>query len=123
MWVMTRVSNLLYRRFPIGRASGGSPLDENSDGSQAGSPAIQQVGNLRYVTRGPLNAYERGVDDRKKHALFFAVVSTFFILPSSFGQGSLTPPGAPAPSMKTLQQVEPRTPISSAPFTITNSGS
>jgi hypothetical protein len=40
-----------------------------------------------------------------------------------FAQGSLTPPGAPAPTMKTLQQVEPRTPISSAGFTITNSGS
>ena len=38
-------------------------------------------------------------------------------------QGSLTPPGAPAPTMKTLAQIEPRTPISSAPFTITQSGS
>jgi parallel beta-helix repeat protein len=28
------------------------------------------------------------------------------------GQGSLTPPGAPAPTMKTLEQVEPRIPIS-----------
>jgi hypothetical protein len=35
----------------------------------------------------------------------------------------LTPPGAPAPTMKTLQQVEPRTPISSAPFTISQPGS
>jgi parallel beta-helix repeat protein len=40
-----------------------------------------------------------------------------------FGQGSLTPPGAPAPTMKTLQQVEPRTPISAAGFVITNPGS
>ena len=40
-----------------------------------------------------------------------------------FGQGSLTPPGAPAPTMKTLAQVEPRTPISSLPCTISNSGS
>ena len=42
---------------------------------------------------------------------------------SAFAQGSLTPPGAPAPTMKTLQQVEPRTPISALPFTISNSGS
>lgn len=38
-------------------------------------------------------------------------------------QGALTPPGAPAPTMKTLDQIEPRTPISSAPFTISASGS
>lgn len=30
----------------------------------------------------------------------------------SFAQGSLTPPGSPAPTMKTLTQIEPRTPIS-----------
>ena len=44
-------------------------------------------------------------------------------LSTCLAQGSLTPPGAPAPMMKTLAQIEPRTPISSAPFTITNAGS
>ena len=43
-------------------------------------------------------------------------------LSTCFAQGSLTPPGAPAPTMKTLTQVEPRTPISSVPFTITQPG-
>lgn len=37
-------------------------------------------------------------------------------------QGSLTPPGIPAPTMKTLAQIEPRTPISSLPFSITAAG-
>ncbi len=38
--------------------------------------------------------------------------------------GPLDPPaGVPAPTMKTLQQVEPRTPIESLPFTISTSGS
>ena len=41
----------------------------------------------------------------------------------AFAQGNLTPPGAPAPTMKTLAQIEPRTPISSLPYHITNSGS
>lgn len=39
------------------------------------------------------------------------------------GQGSLTPPGAPAPTMRTLDQVEPRTPISALPYVISKSGS
>ena len=42
---------------------------------------------------------------------------------SGFAQGSLTPPGTPAPTMKSLAQIEPRTPISSIPITISNAGS
>jgi parallel beta-helix repeat protein len=49
-----------------------------------------------------------------------AAVFTFTF--SGFSQGLLTPPGAPGPTMKTLAQIEPRTPISS-PVTITNPGS
>ena len=47
-------------------------------------------------------------------------------LSTAFAQGSLTPPGAPAPTMKSADQIysklDPRTPISSA-FNITNPGS
>ena len=59
--------------------------------------------------------------------LRLALLTALFILhPSSFilSQGSLTPPpGAPAPTMKSLDQVEPRTPITSVPLFITQSGS
>jgi len=44
-------------------------------------------------------------------------------LSTCFAQGSLTPPGAPAPTMKTLDQIEARTPVSSAPYTISVPGS
>src|SRR2546423_8828466 len=41
------------------------------------------------------------------------------------GQGSLTPPAAPTPTMKTLDQIQPQTPISqsSLPLTISSAGS
>jgi len=51
------------------------------------------------------------------------LISAFGFQPSAFAQGSLTPSGSPAVSMKTLAQIEPRTPISSAPFIITQAGS
>ena len=48
-------------------------------------------------------------------------------LSTCIAQGPLTPPGAPAPTMKTLDQLdaklEKRTPISSLPFTISAGGS
>jgi len=39
------------------------------------------------------------------------LLSAFSFQFSAFPQGSLTPPGAPAPTMLTLSQVEPRTPV------------
>jgi hypothetical protein len=45
-------------------------------------------------------------------AFVLAFLSTFNAqLTTAFAQGSLTPPGAPAATMKTLAQIEPRTPV------------
>src|SRR3712207_5840058 len=52
--------------------------------------------------------------------LAFCVITS----PSVLGQGPLAPPpGTPAPTMKSLEQIEPRTPISALPITITQPGS
>lgn len=52
------------------------------------------------------------------------IVLTLALLPThSHAQGSLTPPGPPAPTMKSLSDVEPRIPISSLPVTIGTNGS
>lgn len=55
---------------------------------------------------------------------FASLFAFLLFLPAlAFAQGSLTPPGAPAPTMKSLAQIEPRTPISSLPYTISVPGS
>jgi hypothetical protein len=60
----------------------------------------------------------------KTKLLSLTLLSAVCLLPSALhAQGTLTPPGAPAPTMKSLAQIEPRTPISSAPFIITKPGS
>lgn len=58
------------------------------------------------------------------HNLGWALVAlfTFTIHSSVFGQGALIPPGAPAPTMKTLDQIEPRTLITNLPATISTPG-
>ena len=58
----------------------------------------------------------------KKSAFLLPVALLLTALPCA-AQGPLSPPGAPAPTMKTLEQIEPRTPISSAGYVISNSGS
>ena len=49
-------------------------------------------------------------------------LSLMFTL-SAYGQGPLTPPGAPGATMKTLAQLEPRTAITNVPVEISSPGS
>lgn len=63
----------------------------------------------------------------KAHLCCTALTATFVIIITCSGllaQGDLVPPaGPPAPTMKTLGQLEPRIPISNLPYTIKDSGS
>ncbi|MBI3882358.1 MAG: right-handed parallel beta-helix repeat-containing protein [Verrucomicrobia bacterium] len=62
-----------------------------------------------------------------KHAPLFRTIVVLQLLcldsATVFAQGSLTPPGAPAPLFKTLTQIEPRTPIGTYGTNITVAGS
>ncbi len=63
----------------------------------------------------------------KKSVLFISLIACLFVVSIAFA-GSLQPSAAPAPTMKTLDQVEPRIPIpgsatSASTFTISQSGS
>ncbi|HNX34064.1 MAG TPA: NosD domain-containing protein [Kiritimatiellia bacterium] len=56
--------------------------------------------------------------------IVLACAAAFFCRASAvLAQGSLTPPGAPAPTMKMLEQVEPRIPLDRAPVAIERAGS
>src|ERR1700733_13714764 len=63
------------------------------------------------------------ISTMKKGSFWVLLVSLRVMTVSVFAQGSLTPPGTPAPTMKSLDQVQPRTLISSLPFTISAPGS
>ena len=58
----------------------------------------------------------------RKAAVVFCLIVVLCVAPAVLA-GDLTPPGAPASTMKTLDEVEARTPISSIPYTINASGS
>jgi hypothetical protein len=57
-----------------------------------------------------------------KRTLVFALAANLAASLVLHGQGSLTPPGAPAPTMKALDQIEPRTPVFALPYAINSSG-
>src|SRR6516162_6672773 len=63
------------------------------------------------------------MNSSRAYTILFLCLSTVTLRLESLAQGSLTPPGAPAPLFKTLSQVEPRFPISDYQTNLTISGS
>ncbi len=53
------------------------------------------------------------------HRITLTLAAAWLLAPALQAQGPLMPTGAPAATMKTLAQIEPRTPISALPFLIT----
>ena len=65
----------------------------------------------------------RTTELRRQVSGVFVVASALLVLPLVANAGDLDPSAPPGPTMKTLDEVEPRTLISSLPFTISQSGS
>ena len=59
---------------------------------------------------------------RGSFAAVISLAGLFTWAETASAQGDLSPPAAPAPSMRTLLQVEPRTPIGQSPFVIKTPG-
>ena len=81
------------------------------------------MAKLTIIPRSELNHTKPFMITKNYIILAASIGGLLFTETAGFSQGSLTPPGAPAPTMKSLDQIEARTPISAAPFTISNPGS
>ena len=81
----------------------------------------------RWLCRSHPRAHTKTIHMKTNRTIIILALSSLLTFNlqfvTAFAQGNLTPPGAPTPTMKTLDQIEARSPISSAPLTITNTGS
>jgi hypothetical protein len=70
---------------------------------------------------------EESMKKLRKSRLGLAMILTFItsglFLPDLTGAGNLEPPGPPAPTMRTLDQIDPRIPIANLPLDIKQPGS
>ena len=89
------VSNLLYRRFPIGRAVASAAALETAKRLRVGNPRYSRFGNLRYGAVATLNKYlirlgGRGQGEGRRwtfdHRFILAIAPTFSL---SYSVGQL----------------------------------
>src|SRR4051812_15393213 len=71
---------------------------------------------LGRVIPGPTSPTRKRTMTKKQTITSALLISAFHLFSvSAFSQGSLTPPGAPAPTMKKLDEIEPRTNLQASP--------
>src|SRR5262245_53544867 len=90
--------------------------------SFSGNPTERKTSEKPLTRKQPITKKGQFMNNPKFVASMLGLTVMLGFSAPLLAQGPLAPPGPPSPLFKTLEQVEPRRPISSVPFNITQPG-